>query len=210
MSYITSLTLSLLGQRIAHERLHQNLTQLALAKRSGVAYSTLRKIETTGMGAMGDYAEILFALGQLEQLAAWASAGRLAHDASVAGQRADGIKRRRRARSQGAEAPAAVATSPALGDATGHATGTATAERKSTRLGLDFPYDWSNPAISDEALIGKVLDRARFMDVSKIIAHYGHERVAQVAADLSIDLNAGVLGALMPGIYQGAQRVSNA
>lgn len=208
MSYTTSHTLSLLGQRIAHERLHQNLTQLALAKRSGVAYSTLRKIETTGMGAMGNYAEILFALGQLEQLAAWA--GRLAHGASVAGQRADGIKRRRRARSPGAETPAAVATPPPLGDATGHATGTATAERKSTRLGLDFPYDWSNPAISDEALIGKVLDRARFMDVSKIIAHYGHARVAQVAADLSIDLNAGVLGALMPGIYQGAQRVANA
>ena len=60
--------LSNLGQRIAQERLAQNLTQLALANRAGLAYSTLRKIESTGQGSMGHYAAVLQALGQLEQL----------------------------------------------------------------------------------------------------------------------------------------------
>jgi hypothetical protein len=82
-------------------------------------------------------------------------------------------------------------------------------QRKSELLGLDFPYDWSNPAISDTALIGKVLDRARFMDVSRIFAHYGPAQVTQVAADLGIDLQSGVLGTLMPSLQLGAQRVSN-
>ena len=79
------------------------------------------------------------------------------------------------------------------------------AVRLSQKLGLDFPYDWSNPAISDTALIGKVLDKARFMDVSKTFAHYGHMRVESAAADLGIDLTTGVLGSLMPGIQRGLQ-----
>ena len=73
----------------------------------------------------------------------------------------------------------------------------------SQKLGLDFPYDWSNLAISDTALIGKVLDKARFMDVSRTFAHYGHERVERAATDLGIDLTSGVLGSLMPGIQRG-------
>lgn len=80
------------------------------------------------------------------------------------------------------------------------------AARPSQKLGLDFPYDWSSPAISDTALIGKVLDRARFMDVSKTFAYFGHERVKQAAFDLNIDLTSGVLGSLMPGIQRGLQQ----
>ena len=49
----TENALATLGQHIAKERLKQNLTQLALAARAGVAYSTLRKIESTGQGALG-------------------------------------------------------------------------------------------------------------------------------------------------------------
>jgi transcriptional regulator with XRE-family HTH domain len=209
---LTFNTLSLLGQRIAQERLRQNLTQLALSQRSGVAYSTLRKIEAKGVGAMGDYADILAALGQLDQLAAWAVAGRFAPwDAA----KTDAIKLRKRARSK---ADATLSTSSASDSSiplqtqpTSTVTQTASLEplRKSEQLGLDFPYDWSNPAISDTALIGAVLGRARFMDVSKIFAHYGAPQVEQVAHALAIDLHAGVLGALMPGIQQGAQRVSH-
>ena len=142
--------LAALGQHIAQERLKQNLTQLALATRAGVAYSTLRKIESTGQGGMAHYAAILLALGQLEQLSF----------SRISAQPEPKHPSRQRAR-----APK-VATKLTLPPRQAGA-------RLSEKLGLDFPYDWSNPAISDTALIGKVLDKARFMDVSKTFAHYG-------------------------------------
>ena len=182
INYETSL-LATLGQHIAQERLKQNLTQLALASRANVAYSTLRKIESTGQGGMAHYAAILLALGQPEQLPF----------STMAAQAAQQRTPRKRARTPKVVAqlvpePPQAAASP------------------SQKLGLDFPYDWSNPAISDTALIGKVLDKARFMDVSKTFAHYGHERVRLAATDLGIDLTTGVLGSLMPGIQRGLQQ----
>jgi transcriptional regulator with XRE-family HTH domain len=209
---LTSNTLSLLGQRIAQERLRQNLTQLALSQRSGVAYSTLRKIEAKGVGAMGDYADILAALGQLDQLAAWAVAGQFAPELAAV---TDAPQRRKRARTKTAEVLSNASQRASLVEPQVKLASTLTRPsstpslRKSEQIGLDFPYDWSNPSISDTALIAAVLGRARFMDVSKIFAHFGAAQVEQVAADLSIDLHAGVLGALMPGIQQGAQRVSH-
>ena len=179
--------ISNLGQRIAHERLAQNLTQLALANLSGLAYSTLRKIESTGQGSMGHYAAILQALGQLDQLP-FSAATQPAEQTSPT---------RKRARATKVAATANIANPPL-----------SSAPRQSEKLGLDFPYDWSNPAISDAALIGKVLDRARFMDVSKTFAHYGHPLVEKVAQDLGIDLTQGVLGSLMPGIKRGLQKAS--
>lgn len=44
---------------------------------------------------------------------------------------------------------------------------------KSERLGLSFPYDWSNPAISDDALILNVLERGIYEDICRICAHFG-------------------------------------
>lgn len=218
--------LLLLGQRIGQERLRQNLTQQALARLAGVAYSTLRKIESTGIGAMSHYAAILLALGQLDQLAAWAVAGSNADsNTGTFARPADALALpRKRARSprRHLTAPASVPALVSAPEPVQTITKTAGAMaspalqlaeaasqpvRKSARLGLDLPYDWSNPDISDAALIGNVLDRARFMDVSRVFAHYGFERVSQVAQDLNINLTTGVLGTLMPGIRQGAQRV---
>ena len=179
--------ISNLGHRIAQARLAQNLTQLALANRAGLAYSTLRKIESTGQGSMGHYAAILQALGQLEQLP---FSGALPSAALPSPPR-------KRARTAKVTATANTANAPQPA-----------APRQSEKLGLDFPYDWSNPAISDAALIGKVLDRARFMDVSKTFAHYGHPVVEKVAQDLGIDLRQGVLGSLMPGIKRGLQKAT--
>ena len=176
----TTTVLAALGQHVAQERLKQNLTQLALANRAGVAYSTLRKIESSGQGGMAHYAAILLALGQLEQLPF----------STIAAPPEQQRALRKRART--AKVSTNLIPPPQQG-----------AARPSQKLGLDFPYDWSNPGISDTALIGKVLDKARFMDVSKTFAHYGHERVESVAADLGIDLTCGVLGSLMPGIQRG-------
>ena len=189
---MNSHTLALLGQRMAQERLHQNLTQLALSQRSGVAYSTLRKIEAKGVGSMGDYAALLAALGQLDQLAAWALAGQYSQPAASAAFQPRKAKLRQRARSAiGAATESAAAQLPRSNDSSIVQAIPAIAQavadialRKSELLGLDFPYDWSNSGISDTALIGAVLGRARFMDVSKIFAYFGAQRVEQVAAQL--------------------------
>jgi transcriptional regulator with XRE-family HTH domain len=46
-----------------------------------------------------------------------------------------------------------------------------------TVLELSFPYDWSNPLISDEALIINVLKRGIFEDICKVCAFYGIDTV---------------------------------
>ena len=47
--------------------------------------------------------------------------------------------------------------------------------RKSTDLSM--PYDWSDPAIRDEALILNVLRRAHFPDLVRLCADYGLDKV---------------------------------
>jgi len=48
---------------------------------------------------------------------------------------------------------------------------------RSHKLGLDFPYDWSNPAMSEESFIDAVLKKARFLDVLRLVRHFGMERI---------------------------------
>ena len=60
--------LQMLGERITEERLSQNITRRDLASRSGVAYSTLRRIESSGEGSMLHYVAILQALSLVDQI----------------------------------------------------------------------------------------------------------------------------------------------
>lgn len=60
-----------LGRRLRDQRLAQNLTQAALAVRSGVPLSTLKRLEQTGHGSMDAFVRVVFALeleGELEAL----------------------------------------------------------------------------------------------------------------------------------------------
>lgn len=59
--------------------------------------------------------------------------------------------------------------------------------RKSARLRLSFPYDWSNPAISDEALILNVLERGIYKDICRVCAHFGLNTVERLRPDLPND-----------------------
>jgi hypothetical protein len=63
--------------------------------------------------------------------------------------------------------------------------------RKSTQLGLSFPYDWSNPAISDEALILNVLKRGIYRDICRVCAHFGLGTVEALRAELPEDIASG-------------------
>ena len=188
------------GQQVQRQRLAQNLTQKALAEKSGVAYSTLRKIEASGTGSMGDYVGL------------WAALGLVIAPVFSTPPATPHVQRQRARRN------AAIDTAIGITKGTGTAAAAAEIATPSPqvqntaplqavpsphRLGLDFPYDWSNAAMPDETLIAKVLQRARFHDVSKVFAHFGRAKVEQVAQDHGIDLQSGVLGSLMPGIRGG-------
>jgi len=57
---------------------------------------------------------------------------------------------------------------------------------RSETLGLDFPYDWSNSGMSEDVFIHSVLKKARFMDIMRLVQHYGIEPIetaAQAFAD---------------------------
>lgn len=56
----------------------------------------------------------------------------------------------------------------------------ANAPRKSVKIGLSGGYDWSNPNIRDDALIGNVLQRHKFEDVAKLCFYYGTPKVKRV------------------------------
>lgn len=63
----------------------------------------------------------------------------------------------------------------------------AKAPRKSRQLALSAPFDWSNPQISDGALIAKTVASLRFEDVARLCAHYGIDRVRSVVTSSIAD-----------------------
>lgn len=56
----------------------------------------------------------------------------------------------------------------------------ANAPRKSVTMGLSGAYDWSNPHIKDDVLIGMVLEKHKFEDVARLCFHYGVPKVKRV------------------------------
>ena len=52
--------------------------------------------------------------------------------------------------------------------------------RKSVKIGLSGGYDWSNPNMRDDVLIGKVLEKHRFEDVARLCFYYGVPKVKRV------------------------------
>jgi transcriptional regulator with XRE-family HTH domain len=49
----------------------------------------------------------------------------------------------------------------------------AVAPSKAQRLGLSLPFDWSNPEISDIALIRKVLEYGNLADLTRLALEFG-------------------------------------
>lgn len=60
-------------------------------------------------------------------------------------------------------------------------------QRKSSKLALSAPFDWSNAQVPDDALIAKTAASLRFEDVAKLCAHYGLIRVRAVVASRVTD-----------------------
>jgi hypothetical protein len=61
-------------------------------------------------------------------------------------------------------------------------------KRLSQRIGLSFPYDWSNRNMPPDLLIAKVLERGIFLDIAKVSIYYGIEQVRAVAQALPDDV----------------------
>jgi transcriptional regulator with XRE-family HTH domain len=181
-----SSAMSTLSLQLQTHRLQMNLTQRELSVKAGVAYSTLRKLEATGTGSMTDFVKLLQALQMRAQLAV------LGLDDETATEQPSTLRRRARKRPTEVapvQQRSALADPPSFG-------------LKSQRLGLSFPYDWSNPHIEDAVLIAKVLDKARFDDVSRTTAYFGLPQIEQVAQRFGIALDSGPLGAILPAIRQ--------
>jgi len=82
---------------------------------------------------------------------------------------------------------------------------------KSKVLELSFPYDWSNPEISDEALIINVLQRGIFEDIAIICAHYGVDRVSDAAKELTPESTLATisLNRMLTNISKGFSHVND-
>lgn len=81
--------------------------------------------------------------------------------------------------------------------------------RKSTRLGLSFPYDWPNPAIGDDALIRNVLERGIYEDICRVCAHFGLSVVERLYAERPVSTTANVnpsLARMLANIKKGFAR----
>jgi HTH-type transcriptional regulator / antitoxin HipB len=78
----------------------------------------------------------------------------------------------------------------------------------SEKLGLDFPYDWSNLDMSEESFIHAVLKKGRFMDILKTTHYFGLERVETEAKSSVDDFNCHRVEKILQRIRIGSNQVS--
>lgn len=79
------------------------------------------------------------------------------------------------------------------------------APRKSVKLGLSGAYDFSNPNIRDDVLIGKVLEVHKFEDVARLCFYYGVAKVKRVfkrceLGQMTRDIVTRMLGNISKGL----------
>jgi hypothetical protein len=81
----------------------------------------------------------------------------------------------------------------------------ANASRKSVKLRLSGAYDWSNPNIRDDVLIGKVLEIHKLEDVARLCFYYGVSKVKRVLkrcelGQMTRDIVTRMLGNISKGL----------
>lgn len=79
----------------------------------------------------------------------------------------------------------------------------ATAEPLSKKLNLEFPYDWSNPGISESTLIFLVLEKTRFNDILAIAHYFGIERITIEARNFAEAPQSELINKYLRRIQQG-------
>jgi hypothetical protein len=82
--------------------------------------------------------------------------------------------------------------------------------RRSTQLNLSFPYDWSNPNISDDALIINVLSRGHYSDICRICAYFGFDVVDRLASsENGVLISNSSLERMLANIQKGFDRAQS-
>lgn len=76
-------------------------------------------------------------------------------------------------------------------------------ESLSKRLGMAFPYDWSNSHMDEPTFIRHVLRARRFDDVLRLVGHFGLDRVSRELPDLGEPTISDQVAAMLSRIYQG-------
>lgn len=80
-------------------------------------------------------------------------------------------------------------------------------DRLVIKLGLSFPYDWSNRGgISDNALIINVLKRGIFEDICRTCAYFGIEKVDSLAAVVFKDEPSLIYPRMIENIRKGFEK----
>ncbi|WP_310626802.1 DUF6088 family protein [Limnohabitans sp.] len=78
------------------------------------------------------------------------------------------------------------------------------APKKSVKIGLSGPYDWSNPHIKDKVLIGHVLEKHRFEDVLRLCLYYGVAKVKRVFKHCAFDaMTSTSVARMLRNIHKG-------
>ncbi|PTD97475.1 hypothetical protein C8261_04840 [Pseudothauera lacus] len=73
----------------------------------------------------------------------------------------------------------------------------------SQRLGMAFPYDWSNSRMDEATFIRLVLGARRFDDVLKLVGHFGIDRVSREVPQLDDQQTIARAAEMLARIYQG-------
>ncbi|WP_089963507.1 DUF6088 family protein [Limnohabitans sp. 2KL-3] len=83
----------------------------------------------------------------------------------------------------------------------------ANATRKSVKIGLSGAYDWSNPNIKDDVLIGHVLEKHKFEDVARLCFYYGVPKVKRVFKRHAFEpMTSASVSRMLGNISKGFQR----
>lgn len=156
-------SLEALGQKIAATRKAQGLSQKDMAAKIGISPQTMLFVEQGRPNVqIGHYSRALSALAagilssQTPHLANhYAKQPVATYTTSSSTSRANALRRHLAYR----------------------------ARNPSPTQDLEFAYDWSNPGMTEDTLIRKVVDKGRFHDLALICKQYGLERVRQIAGE---------------------------
>lgn len=82
--------------------------------------------------------------------------------------------------------------------------------RRSEALQLSRTYDWSSPDMPDDVLIRKVLAGECFEDVTRVVLHYGFDRVAGLFEKSRADdpIHRRIVARMLSNIQAGLQRAA--
>jgi len=82
-------------------------------------------------------------------------------------------------------------------------------KRLSERLNFEFPYDWSNPNISESVFIYRVLEKTRFNDILTVVYCFGFEKIEQQTENFADLAQYEIINKYLKRIKKGYELAGN-